>query len=305
MRIDSLAEKILMETNSEALLNEPMSQHTSLMIGGCADIFISPKGFTSLQRVINIAKDEKVDYHIIGNGTNILVSDEGIRGLVIQIKEGFGRMTMKKRDRFIVLKAEAGVRLSRVLKLTKELGFAGFEFAAGIPGTVGGAIMMNASTRLGAVSDILHSVEVLDKTGKVKKIKRDKLDFKYRQLNIESGAIILNGTFNLAYAEAEEVTKKIDDFLKEKRASQPSGESAGCIFKNPAEGSAGKIIDELGLKGKRVGGAYISNAHANFVMNDGTATCRDFLTLIKSIRQEVLERTGIELEYEIKFLGNM
>jgi UDP-N-acetylmuramate dehydrogenase len=285
MNKKAVADKIKFETNTPVKIDEPMSLHTSLRIGGPADLFVDPRGTDNLMRIINIAKEHNIKHFIIGNGTNILVSDEGVRGIVIQIKNGFSRIMMKE--------------------LGKDLGLEGFEFAAGIPGSIGGAIMMNAGTKLGSISDVTHSIEILTKNGKIKKLKRDELDFEYRNLNLESGAVVLSGVFELKYGHTADVARKLDDFIKERRALQPKGRSAGCIFKNPAGNSAGKLIDKLGLKGKRIGGAYVSKVHANFIMNDGTATCSDFVTLIREVRKTVKDKKGVKLEYEIKFLGNM
>jgi len=304
MRIEDIKEMIIQEADTQVTLDEPMENHTSLRIGGPADIFVSPKGIFSLKKIIEIAKANCIKHFIIANGTNILVSDEGIRGMVIQIKSGFGRITVNERDGYVTVEAEAGARLSRVLNMTKKLGLTGFEFAAGIPGSIGGAIIMNAGTRLGSVSDALSSIEILTKSGKIKKISRDELDFGYRSLKLPAGSIVLNGVFDLKYGGTE-ILGKVDSFLTERRAAQPKGRSAGCIFKNPAGGSAGKIIDELGLKGKKIGGAYVSNVHANFIMNDGSASCKDFITLIREVRAAVKKKRDIKLEYEIKFLGNM
>ncbi len=305
MRFENMVESIINEANASVILDEPMARHTSLKIGGSADIFVSPKGIDSLRKVIQIAQKNQVKTYIIGNGTNLLVSDDGIRGMVILIKEGMERVIVRK-SKLPLVKAEAGVMLSKVLNVTTTHGLSGFEFAAGIPGSIGGAVAMNASTRLGAISELIHSIEVLTREGAVQKLRRKQLDFHYRQLNLESGAIILNSVFCLRYGDKAEVGKRVDDFLKERRDTQPKGSSAGCIFKNPpGGGSAGKIIDELGLKGKRTGGAYVSGVHANFIMNDGTATCKDFVALIRQIREIVEKKRNIKLEYEIKFLWNM
>ena len=164
---------------------------------------------------------------------------------------------------------------------------------------------MNASTKLGAISDVIRSIEVMNKNGKKKKVKRADLDFGYRKLNVNNTIAILSGVFCLDYGEKDALEEKVNNFLKERRESQPKGESAGCIFKNPIGDSAGRLIDELGFKGEKIGGARVSDVHANFIMNDGTATCKDFISLIRKIRQRVHEEKGITLDYEIKFLGNM
>lgn len=304
MKTKILADKISKIAGAQVRLNEPMSSHTSLKIGGSADIFVSPRGIDSLQQVISLATADNIKYHVIGNGTNLLVSDDGVRGIVIQIKEGFNRIIRKMRREEAVIKVEAGVPLGKILKLAKDEGLSGFEFAAGIPGSIGGAVCMNASTKLGAVSDVLHSIEVFS-GGKLQKFKKDELDFRYRELNIDSKTIILNAVFCMNFGNKVKIAETIDKFIEERRNAQPKGKSAGCIFKNPENRSAGKIIDELGFKGQKIGGAYVSDVHANFIMNDGTATCADFIALIRKIRKDVEEKSGIKLEYEIKFLGNM
>ena len=300
-----IAKTISQNANTQVMLDEPMARHTSLSIGGAADIFVAPKGTESLQQILKIADSEKMKRFVIGNGTNLLVSDDGIRGIVIQIKDGFKRISVDKKDDHVIIEAEAGILLNRVLNESKENGLTGFEFSAGIPGSLGGAIVMNASTKLGAISDTLQSIEVLTKGGKTHTLSRDELDFHYRELKVESSTIILSAKFRLAYSTREEVEARVNDFLAERRLSQPKGKSAGCIFRNPDSDSAGRIIDELGYKGKRVGGAYVSSDHGNFIMNDGTASSKDFITLIREIRAAVLEEKSIKLEYEIKFLGNM
>ncbi|MBM4144678.1 MAG: UDP-N-acetylmuramate dehydrogenase [Nitrospira sp.] len=288
----------------EVKFMEPMKNHTSLKIGGPADVLAMPQDVFSLINMHAALKRNKIPVLPLGGGTNILVRDRGIEGVVISSKS-FRRIGVVSRDdSYVYVTVEAGALLQRLVHYTKENGYSGIEGFAGIPGTVGGAIFGNAGAFGCEIKDVLVSVEIMDTEGKIKKIKADQIAFRYRSSGILPGEFILSAEIKLTAGSTEEVSSRIEDFLNIKKEKQPIWEpSAGCVFKNPSGVSAGKLIDESGCKGMRIGDVEVSNLHANFFINKGRASASDFIRLMEEVADRVKTKSGILLEPEIKIVG--
>ncbi|MBE0426288.1 MAG: UDP-N-acetylmuramate dehydrogenase [Nitrospirae bacterium] len=288
----------------EVKFMEPMKNHTSLRIGGPADVFVVPQDLPSLMNIKKNLKNRRIPFFPIGGGTNILVKDGGIEGMVISSKF-FRRIEIfSKNEAYVNLNVESGTPLQRLVNFSKEQGYSGVEGLTGIPGTVGGAICGNAGAFGYEIKDVLIAVEIIGDKGKTEKVKAEKIDFGYRNSSISSEQLISSAEIRLRRDTRERVSAKTDDFLKIKRERQPLWEpSAGCVFKNPPGTSAGKLIEEAGCKGMRTGDVEVSNIHTNFFINIGNAKASDFITLMETVAQKVEEISGIVLVPEIKIVG--
>lgn len=288
----------------DARFMEPMMKHTSLRIGGPADLFVVPRDLSSLKNILVILDKRKIPFLPLGGGTNILARDGGIEGTVISLKF-LKKIEIASEDEMNVnIYVEAGTPLQRLVNFSKEKGYSGIEGLAGIPGSVGGAICGNAGAFGYEMKDVLISVSIMNDKGKIKSLKREDIDFGYRRSGISSTELILSAEIMLNKDKKENVSAKIEDFLKRKWDSQPFSEpSAGCVFKNPPGLSAGKLIDEAGCKGMRIGDVEVSSIHANFFINKGRAKASDFIRLIEDVAQRVKERFGVVFELEIRIVG--
>ena len=278
----------------------PMSEITSLRIGGSADLILYPREIEDLQRAIALCRAQGIGYILLGNGTNLLVSDRGVRKPLIHLSPGFTEITRHG----TTVMAGAGVGLPQLLRFCSATDLSGLEALAGIPGTVGGGIRMNAGSWGVEIGSLVSSLLVMDRTGEVRWVKREAIEFGYRGITLPPDEIILQGEFSLEKGDGLKITKQMDEFLRKKRGTQPlSQPSAGSIFKNPPGTAAGKLIDEVGLKGMRRGDAMVSPLHANFIVNVGVARARDVLGLIACIRKRVYQEKGIKLELEVQIIG--
>lgn len=280
---------------------EPMSRHTTFRIGGPADFYLCPHSTKEVQEVVEICKEEKLPYFVLGNGSNLLVSDKGYRGVVIQLWKNFSDITVKD----CCIQAKAGALLSKVAAEALEAGLTGMEFASGIPGTIGGAAFMNAGAYGGEMKDIVKSVKVLDTQGEIRVLSKEELKMGYRTSIVkEKGYTVLSVELELTKGNQEEIRNTMED-LKERRTSKQPLEmpSAGSTFKRPEGYFAGKLIMDSGLRGFSVGGAQVSEKHCGFVVNKGGATAMDVLTLIREVQRKVKEQFGVNLETEVQFLG--
>ncbi len=283
----------------EIYFNEPMSAHTSLKIGGPADVAIFPEE-ASLPELIRILITQGIPYTVIGGGTNILVRDDGIDGAVIFTSKMNKIMLIDK----LMLNVEAGCSLQRIINLCIEQGLAGIEGLAGIPGSIGGAIAGNAGSFGYEIKDVVKFVNLLMPDGQIRELTAGDLCFHYRSASIPEDSIILSTGLLFNKDETFEIKKRYMEFLNEKKSKQPvSKPSAGCVFKNPKGISAGKLIDDAGCKGMRVGGIEVSMMHANFFINTGKGTADDFLRLMDSVGKMVKDRFGIVLEPELRIIG--
>ena len=284
------------------LPDEPMSRHTTFRVGGPADFFVTPKTKEEVRDVIHTCKEEKMPYYIIGNGSNLLVSDKGYRGVIIQIYKEMNEVTVEDN----LVKAQAGALLSGIAAKALAAELTGFEFASGIPGTIGGACVMNAGAYGGEMKDVLESVTVLTGEGEIIELSRNELELGYRTSVIaKKGYIVLGAVLKLERGDGEKIKAYMDE-LKEKRVTKQPLEypSAGSTFKRPEGYFAGKLIEDAGLRGFQVGGAQVSEKHCGFVINRDHATAADIMELMRQVQIRVKENSGVDLEPEVKRLGD-
>ncbi len=288
----------------ELRFTEPMSRHTSLKIGGPADIYAAPQDIPSLINLLLNLKKNRLPVFAIGGGTNILVRDGGIEGAVVSLRSFKKIKTIKEEDGHMLVDVEPGVMLQKLLHFAKENGYAGIEGFAGIPGTVGGAIFGNSGAFGYEIKDVLNSVQLIDKEGNTKRVQSGAIPFGYRSSGIPPGRLIVGSEIKLKRDKKEEIAGRADNFLKIKRERQPLREpSAGCVFKNPEGASAGKLIEEAECKGLRVGDVEVSGVHANFFVNRGRAKASDFIKLMQVVSYRVKKNSGAVLEPEIRIVG--
>jgi UDP-N-acetylenolpyruvoylglucosamine reductase len=280
--------------------DEPLSKHTTLRIGGPVDVYVEPASETDLAAVVKFCRERNLPFIVIGRGSNLLVRDGGVRGVGIGlVQANFSRIVVAGE----CLRCGAGAKLKNVAVEARRNGLAGVEFLEGIPGSVGGALRMNAGAMGGATFDVVESVRLMDHTGKIQARSRAGIPVAYRCCPLLKDHIALGAVFKCQPAPREEIEKRMKAFSEKRWASQPTAPSAGCTFKNPGPIPAGKLIDELGLKGTRIGGAVVSAEHGNFIVNDGNATARDVLELIAILKSKTKALRGIELQTEIEILG--
>ena len=299
---EEIKQKFCREFGSDrVLLEEPMKRHTTFRIGGPAEVFVMPGNLEEMQRILEICRTEDLPYFILGNGSNLLVSDRGYRGVVIQLDRNFGEVKVEGTE----IHASAGALLSTIAVAARRASLTGFEFAGGIPGTLGGAVVMNAGAYGGEMKDVLRKVMVMDQSGKVFEIPAEELQMGYRTSIIKTaGYIVLGAVLSLKEGNLEEI-KMLTRKLSEQRTSKQPLEypSAGSTFKRPEGYFAGKLIMDSGLRGYRVGGAQVSEKHCGFVINTGDGTAEDVRSLMKHVTEIVYAKFGVTLEPEVKFLG--
>ena len=284
------------------LIDEPMSRHTTFRVGGPADFFVTPKAKEEVRDVVRICKEAGMPYYIIGNGSNLLVSDAGYRGVIVQIYKEMNEVKVEGD----LVKAQAGALLSGIAAKALGAELSGFEFASGIPGTIGGACVMNAGAYGGEMKGVLESVTVLTGEGKIIELGRNELELGYRTSVIaKKGYIVLGAVLKLERGDGEKIKTYMDE-LKEKRVTKQPLEypSAGSTFKRPEGYFAGKLIEDAGLRGFQVGGAQVSEKHCGFVINRNHATAADIMELMRQVQIRVKENSGVDLEPEVKRLGD-
>ena len=281
---------------------EAMSRHTTFKIGGPADYFLMPDKDTDVGRIVKICKESAIPYFILGNGSNLLVGDGGYRGAVIQIYKNMSAVTVEGTE----ITVQAGALLSSVAAAAKNAALTGFEFAGGIPGTMGGAVVMNAGAYGGEMKDVLTEVTVMDEEGEIVTLPADKLELGYRTSIIKTaGYIVLEAKLQLKEGNPEVIRETMKDLTIRRTTKQPlEYPSAGSTFKRPEGYFAGKLIMDSGLAGYQVGCAQVSEKHCGFVINAGGATARDVRTLMDNVRDIVYKKYGVTLEPEVKFLGD-
>jgi UDP-N-acetylmuramate dehydrogenase len=289
----------------EILYSVPMFAYTSFRVGGRVDYLAFPSDIQDLQEVLRRCNQQGVRYFVLGNGTNLLVRDGGIRGMAISLSRGFLRVEeVGGGPGENLILAEAGGPLGKLVEFSSEKGLTGLEFAAGIPGTVGGAIFMNAGAFKEEMKGVLHSVRLMDPEGNISEKGKNELRFSYRSLEVEKGEVILGAQFSLRPENGQRVKAKVEENIRWRKTKQPWDlPSAGSVFKNPVQGPAGRFVEEAGLKGSRIGDAQVSEQHANFIVNRGKARARDILTLVEIIREKVFKEKGVWLETEIQVVG--
>ncbi len=295
--------KLLIDAGiSQVLENEDLKNHTSFKIGGPADFMVFPSKDLDVVKAIKIAKENNIPYMIMGNGSNMLVRDKGIRGIVIKLNESFNKVEV--RDRLIL--AQSGALLSTVSRVALKNSLKGMEFASGIPGALGGAMTMNAGAYGGEMKDIVNRVKVLNKDLEIKWLDKSEMNFAYRTSRVkEEGLVVLEVEFALEDGDFKEIEEEMIRLNRERRNKQPlEFASGGSTFKRPEGYYAGKLIDDSGLRGIRYKDAQVSEKHCGFIINRGNASCEDILTLIKTVQKTVRDNFGVELEREIMLIGD-
>lgn len=278
--------------------NAPLSEYTSFRIGGPADVLVEPADVDDVIRLVKQAHQQKLPFFVLG-GTNLLVRDKGIRGVVVSL----AKLRAIKEESGSVLYAEGGVGMPTLISHAIRRSLAGLEWAAGIPGTVAGCVVMNAGTRLGEMKDSVKAVRVVLANGELLDCPAESISFEYRRASLPVG-IVVGVWLQLRPGVRAEIEKVVKDYLRSRRETQPlTLPSAGCVFKNPANDSAGRVVEAAGLKGASVGDACVSTKHANFIVNQGQASATDVLALIKKVRAQVVRKTGLKLELELKLVG--
>lgn len=283
--------------------NEPMKKHTSFKIGGVADYYVKVKTQDELKSVLRLAKEENIPYYIVGNGTNLLVRDGGFRGIIIKLE--MQKYVIEKYENYAYIIAEAGVSLPLLSRVAMENGFSGIEGLAGVPGTLGGAVRMNAGAYGCEIKDVVISSKCMDKNGDICEFDFDNHEFSYRRSVFEQNEmIILETKMKFEYGKKEEIEQKIQEYMKSRKEKQPlEYPNAGSIFKRIENVITAKLIDECGLKGYSVGDAEVSKKHAGFIVNKENATAEDVLELIEYVKSKVKEKFDIDLELEVLVIG--
>ena len=278
--------------------NAPLKDYTSFCIGGPADVLVEPADVADVVRLVAQARAQKLPIFVVG-GTNLLIRDKGIRGVVVSLTKLRGI----REEPGAVLYAQGGVGMPTLIGYAVRRSLAGLEWAAGIPGTVSGCVVMNAGTRLGEMKDAVKAVHLVTPTGKLVECPAAEIEFSYRRAALPPG-IVVGVWLQLKPGVRSDIEKIVKDYLRYRRDTQPLAlPSAGCVFKNPPKDSAGRVVEAAGLKGARVGDAQVSDKHANFIVNQGRASAKDVLALIKKVRTEVARKTGVKLELELKLVG--
>lgn len=282
--------------------DELMSAHTTFGIGGPADVFVEVETEQALTEALILLKRSGVGWFLLGDGANLLVSDKGIRGVVLHLGGQFDQISCED----LRITSGSAARISRVADLAAQNALTGFEGVGTVPGSVGGAIVMNAGTHRGYIGDVVVQLRAVEPGGELVTLTHDECGFQYRssRFQTEHGFIITEVTFELQRGDSLSIADELDSVRKHRKATQPQGKSAGCFFKNPSGGSAGKLIEASGLKGMRVGGATVASEHANFIINENAATASDILSLATHVRDTVKSNYGIDLEFEVRIVGD-
>ncbi|AWX57165.1 MULTISPECIES: UDP-N-acetylmuramate dehydrogenase [Brevibacillus] len=296
-----IADELMQAGIEKVWTDEPLANHTTWRIGGPADLLIQPKDKASLQKALQILHRHEIPWSVIGRGSNLLVRDRGIRGAVLKVAEGLSHCEFKGEEVCV----GAGYSMIRLAVETGKMGLTGMEFAGGIPGTVGGAVYMNAGAHGSDLSRILIDAEILFENGESKVLSNEELSFSYRtSLLQKQKGIVLEARFQLRTGDRKEIAGTLAANKERRRNTQPlQMPCAGSVFRNPPNDHAGRLIEAAGLKGYRIGGAQVSEKHSNFIVNCGGATAADVLTLIDHVRSTILEKNGIDLHPEVLVVG--
>ncbi|WP_226681160.1 UDP-N-acetylmuramate dehydrogenase [Sutcliffiella horikoshii] len=300
--MDALVKELQEKEVGKVLPNESLSNHTTMKIGGPADILVEPKSLEKLQETMETINKYKVKWTAIGRGSNLLVSDLGIEGVVIKLGNGMDHFELKGNE----VHVGGGYSLIKLVTIISKKGLTGLEFAGGIPGSVGGAVYMNAGAHGSDMSKVLKKAHILFEDGKMEWLTADELNFSYRTsiLQKERPGICLEAVLNVEQGNREEVVAQLQKNKDYRRDTQPfSYPCAGSIFRNPLPEYAGQLIEKAGLKGHKIGGAKVSDMHANFIVNDGGAKANDVLNLIEYIKKTILEKYNVHLETEVEIIG--
>lgn len=289
-------------TEEHIKYKEPMKKHTSLHIGGEADYMVLPSSIDEIKKVVLLCKSYNIPFYVMGNGSNLLVADSGYQGLIIKLSSEFSDVHVTEDG---IVRAQAGVLMSKLSNIIARHELSGFEFGAGIPGTLGGAVTMNAGAYDGEIKQVLISAIVIDREGELHTLDNEELELGYRSSILQKKDLcLLEATMKFNKGNKEQILEKIHDLNSRRQEKQPLDKhSAGSTFKRPEGYFAGKLISDAGLKGYQIGGAAVSEKHCGFLINKEDATAKDFMTLIKEVIRIVDDKFGVVLEPEVKFLG--
>lgn len=282
--------------------NEPMKNHTTMKVGGNCDCLVLPESIEEIKNIITYAKENKIDYYVIGNGSNLLVIDEGVHALIIKITNKFAKVDVIGEE----IIATSGASMPIVSINARKNSLTGFEFACGIPGTIGGGVRMNAGAYGGEIADIFVEATYLDTDGSIKNISKEKMNFGYRHTYFSDNPelIILSAKFKLKKGSQEEIAKKMEENAVARRTKQPlEYPNFGSVFKRPEGYFVGKLVSDSGLRGYTIGGAQVSEKHTGFIVNKNNATCKDIVELIRYVQKSVYEKYGVHLKTEVVFIG--
>ena len=302
MEMEIFLEKLCRTVGEQGVKrDEPMKKHTTFRIGGPADIFVTPEDESQFLAAVRLCRQEGMPYYILGNGSNLLVSDNGYRGAVIETEKALSRLEADGET----LKAGSGILLSALAKEALRLSLTGLESASGIPGTLGGGVVMNAGAYGFELKDVLESVRLLDREGNVRTVPAGELKLGYRYSTIpETGSIVLEAALRLKKGDPEAIRARMEELAAQRKSKQPlEYPSAGSTFKRPEGYFAGKLIDDAGLRGFQVGGAQVSEKHCGFVINRGDATAEDVMELCRQVQEKVFQKFGVRMDMEIRKLG--
>lgn len=288
------------QIRGRVLYGEPIDKYTSFGIGGPADVMVFPQGLEDVQAALSLCREEGLPYLVLGGGSNLLVRDGGFRGMIIHMGGAFLDLEAEGGR----VRAGAGVRLSRLVAFCSKLALTGMESLAGVPGTIGGAVRGNAGAFGGSISDHLTAVRLVTREGDECLLARDRLEFSYRRSSLPDGCVVFEAAYELTPGDPIQIRRRVSETLLQRNRHQPvEWRSAGSVFKNPPGDYAGRLVEKAGLKGVRIGGACISPKHGNFIINLGGATALDILALIDLMRDRVRDEMGVELELEVRMVG--
>ncbi|MGX5473831.1 UDP-N-acetylmuramate dehydrogenase [Bacillus toyonensis] len=300
--MEQLVNELIEANVGRVLVNEPLARYTTMKIGGPADILIVPKHVAGIEKILQLVKKYKIKWTVIGRGSNLLVSDKGIEGVVIRIGEGLDHLEVEKHR----VRVGGGYPLIKLSTLLSRQGLAGLEFASGIPGSVGGAVYMNAGAHKSDISNILSKALILFENGTIEWLTNRGMEFSYRTsvLQTKRPGIVLEAEFQLQVGEREEIVRNMQKNKDYRRETQPwNHPCAGSVFRNPIPYFAGDLVEKAGLRGYQIGGAQISEMHGNFIINTGGASAQDVLDLISLIKHTIKDKFGVEMHTEVEIIG--
>lgn len=302
MKVESLKARLLSEIEGEVRFDEPLKRYTTYRIGGPADIFVQAATEDDVVKVLKAAWEHRTPVYVMGSGSNLLISDKGVRGVVLRLGHALGEIVISD----TIVRAQAGAALPKVAKMAADRGLAGLEWGGGVPGTVGGAVAMNAGAHGSEICDILLRAHLVTRDGKRLICSCDEMQYSYRRSGLirEKRHVVVGAEFQLRSERVEAITERMRRYAARRRSTQPLGvPSSGSVFKNPPGDYAGRLVEAANLKGTRIGGAQISEIHGNFIVNRGDATATDVKALIDLVRGTIRDRFGIDLELEVELVG--
>ncbi|MDA2487199.1 MULTISPECIES: UDP-N-acetylmuramate dehydrogenase [Bacillus cereus group] len=300
--MEQLVNELIEADVGRVLVNEPLARYTTMKIGGPADILIVPKHVAGIEKTLQLVKQYKTKWTVIGRGSNLLVSDQGIEGVVIRLGEGLDHLEVEKHK----VRVGSGYPLIKLSTLLSRQGLAGLEFASGIPGSVGGAVYMNAGAHKSDISSVLSKALILFEDGAIDWLTNKELEFSYRAsvLQTKRPGIVLEAVFQLQVGKREEIVRSMQNNKDYRRETQPwNHPCAGSVFRNPIPHFAGDLVEKAGLRGYRIGGAQISEMHGNFIVNTGGASAQDVLSLIELIKHTIKDKFDVDMHTEVEIIG--